>query len=121
MSKFYSDEYYEYEEESKDEIDKILFINKNIEPFENFEQEKGGLSHNSIMSIINQKKKFWDFKTEETKRIWNNSNFDPNHIINKISDRITINLIEEQSKILENVCENFIESLIYNEFYPDKD
>jgi hypothetical protein len=79
------------------------------------------LSHETIEHIIRQKSDYLAYRRERDERIWNDPDFHPGPLLDKISERIALGLIKEATDLLESTCDEFIDCLVQSEFFPDEE
>jgi hypothetical protein len=82
--------------------------------------QTGGLSHETIQHIIRQKEEYFAYRRERDERIWNDPDFHPGPLLDKIAEKITLGLIREATNLLESTCDDFIDCLVRSEFFPDE-
>ena len=80
----------------------------------------GGLSHETIENIIRQKQQYLAFRREQDEIIWNDPDFRPGPLLDRIADRIAMEMIKDATDLLEKTCDEFIDCLVHSEFYPDE-
>ena len=80
----------------------------------------GGLSHETIENIIKQKQQYFDFKREQDEVIWNDPDFRPGPLLDRIADRIALEMIKSTTELVEKTCDDFIDCLVHSEFFPDE-
>jgi hypothetical protein len=82
-------------------------------------QQQRGLSHEIIENIIHQKEQYLAYRRERDEMIWDDPDFRPGPLLDKIADRITVDLIKTGAVLLESTCDDFIDCLVKSEFFPD--
>ena len=78
------------------------------------------LSHETIENIIRQKQEYLSFKREQDEVIWSDPDFRPGPLLDRIADRIALEMIKEATDFLEKTCDDFIDCLVQSEFFPDE-
>jgi hypothetical protein len=79
------------------------------------------LSHETVQHIIRQKTDYLAYCRERDERIWDDPDFHPGPLLDKISEKIALGLIKEATDLLESTCDEFIDCLVRSEFFPDEE
>lgn len=82
---------------------------------------RGGLSHVTIENIIRQKQQYLVYAREQDENIWNDPDFRPGTLLDKIADRIAVEIVRDSCGLLEKTCDEFIDGLVHSEFFPDEE
>ena len=81
--------------------------------------ENAGLNFETIRNILAQREKYALYKKEQIKKVWGDESFNPDSALNKIALKIALSQANIVAKQLEEVCDNFIDSLVHSEFFPE--
>ena len=81
---------------------------------------RGGLSHETIENIIRQKQEYFAFRREQDEIIWKDPDFRPGPLLDRITDRIALEMIKDTTDFVEQTCDEFIDCLVHSEFYPEE-
>lgn len=91
---------------------------KKEEKEEEIKEIYGVLSFQKMNNIIKQREAFLKWQQAENERIWG-ENFSPYSALDKIANRIALLQVHEVTNLLEKTCDDFIESLVHSEFFPE--
>ncbi|EAY10606.1 hypothetical protein TVAG_282060 [Trichomonas vaginalis G3] len=78
----------------------------------------GVLSFQKMNNIIKQREEYLKWQQAENTRIWG-ENFSPYSSLDKIANRIALMQVKEVTDLLGKTCDDFIESLVHTEFFPE--